>query len=126
MDPGYAETLVDGVFKKRRPGHRPSSDGQTTSRKKRRRDRTSNSQMKIRCGIGQSTPLVLTNTNNTCSVNEVNLSRESTLRVDNCLIRDSVANVQETPPSSAESYSTVLDVSEKLQLFLLLTNFFLL
>lgn len=44
-------------------------------------------------------------------VNEINLNRENVIRIENCLTRNNLTNSQETPPSSPDSYSTVLNVS---------------
>ena len=63
--------------------------------------------------IVNSTPYTQYNYLSSGQVNEINLNRENVLRIENCLTRSNLTNSQETPPSSPDSYSTVLNVSAR-------------
>lgn len=88
LDPTYAETLVDGVFKKRRPAHRSAATG----RRKRRKDRD------MKADIVLTLP------------DFVSVQNEGHAVIDSHLIR-AVHAVSDTPPNSAESYAAVSEVS---------------
>lgn len=100
LDPLYAETLEDGVFKKRRPTQRSGSmqNGNSTRRKKK------NTFTKTLREEEMMPPIPVT---------QDDFIGTHTAMIDASLLR-SVHSIHETPPSSAESCPTVIEVSKDL------------
>lgn len=115
----YAETLVDGVFKKRRPVHRL---GNAVSSKKRRRTTRSQDNSEEQAGnthetemenalqsIGKPIEAVLDESGTVVTLIPCLEEEKSG---GGCILRSMPHHVMhETPPSSAESYPTAIDVS---------------
>lgn len=84
LDPSYAETLVDGVFKKRRPAHRTTAAGAVAAGRRRKKKEKE-----------EQAAAVLT-------------LPQQAVHTDFVVPGQGLA---ETPPSSAESYPTTTEVS---------------
>ncbi|KAI1293676.1 Forkhead box protein J1 [Halotydeus destructor] len=99
LDPEYAATLVDGIFKKRRPAQRSSNLNCSGLRNKNRSNRK-----KAKCSpaSGLSSVTLEQNSSNQCTL-EVDSNFEQTICVNSSNL------IEETPPNSAESYSTYGD-----------------
>lgn len=139
----YAETLVDGVFKKRRPVHRlPNGCPSSYSSKKKKKKASQHQEVKdqeinVDCmeieqalqEIGKPIEAVLDDSGTVvtlipCMESPVMDATLGTLSPQSrscnmdggCIIQSMVPShhvMHETPPSSAESYPTVIDVSRK-------------
>jgi hypothetical protein len=87
LDPSYAETLIDGVFKKRRPSQRTTGTVSTGRRRKKKPDNKQIDQTAILMTLPQPEYVSLPHMR-------------------------PVQAISETPPSSAESYPQVTEVRE--------------
>jgi hypothetical protein len=90
LDPSYADSLIDGVFRKRKPSSKESSGDPTPRKKHRKRE------------------LKATKESIDSKLNPAKSARNQGQTHESVVLHD-------TPPNSAESYSTYVEVSLSVQ-----------